>query len=182
MLEIARRKTKDSAVAMDFHLSPPEGESFDLIISLFAVINYLQGRDILCQTLQNFHEILAPNGLVLLESWNGAAVFSKCETEKTKKFVWNDTEMIRRTNASLDWENQILNIEFSCYQGSADTPFITERHPMHFYTQPEFRELAGSCGLEVRAVYPVYDFRPVTIDDFNVIYLLGRKNDSINTQ
>lgn len=69
MIEVAKEKVADAkfkvANMMDFSLK----DRFDVIISLFSSIGYVQTFQNLVKTLHNFHRHLNERGLVIVEPW-----------------------------------------------------------------------------------------------------------------
>lgn len=178
MLAAAQRKASqrfsDASARPDWRIELPAQGEFDVAISMFAVVNYLDGKDGVVDLMKRFASRLAKGGLVILETWNGVAVPIFSEEKREKKVVARGREIVRRTEAKLDWRNQVLDIQFTCFEGTEPEPRVAELHRMHYYTPVEMVEMAKWAGLHTRDVLPTYEFRKLDIKDFSVVYVLQR--------
>lgn len=177
MLVAAQRKAK----ALNLNGSEPQWRTelptegqWHAAISMFAVLNYLDGKAAAIELLQKFRELLVPGGLVVIDTWNGVAVPFLSEPSRERSFVSKGREITRRTAAKLDWRRQVLDIEFTFFEGKEAEPRVAELHRMHYYTPQEMAEMAERAGFAVREICPAYEMRPLEMKDFSAIYVLQR--------
>lgn len=178
MLTAALRKANarltDPSHRPDWRTEIPASGQWDAAISMFASLNYLSGKPAVIEWLRKFREILTPGGLVLLETWNGTAVPFLSETHREKRVSAKGREITRRTEAKLDWRTQVMDVEFTFFEGAEIEPRLAELHRLCYYTPIEMSEMAQSAGLQLLDAYPAFELRRLEMKDFSVIYVLQK--------
>lgn len=178
MLESAQRKAtlrlSDPATRPEWRIELPASGQWDAAISMFETINYLDGKKDFALLLRRFNELLVPGGMALIETWNGAAVPFLFEATREKRFIAKGQEITRRTDAQVDWRNQVMDVQFTFFQNGEPEPRIAELHHLHYYTPIEVGELGENAGLKLRDVYPSYQMRRPELSDFSVVCVLQK--------
>lgn len=174
MLKRAREKALDQNLKIDFGNSFDGSESFDAIISMFAVINYFHATAALKHHLSQWYSALKPKGILIIETWNGIAVPFFYDPSRRKSFRWEQTPMQRETLSELDWERQILKININIFKDTVNSPWISETHSMYYYTPLQIEELVEGVGFEVLEKLNDH-YRPLQMKDFQSLYVLRKK-------
>jgi trans-aconitate methyltransferase len=91
MINIAKNKVPNAKFKVADMINFQLKEKFDVIISLFSSIGYVENFNKLVKTLENFHKHLNEKGLVIVEPWifkqnfrKGYVVLDTYEDEKVK--------------------------------------------------------------------------------------------------
>lgn len=173
-LRKATHRLSDPTQRPEWRIELPSEGKWDSAISMFETINYLEGKKEFAQLLRRLNELLVPGGLALIETWNGAAVPFLFEAIREKKFSARGQEITRRTEAKVDWRNQVMDVQFTFFQNGETEPRIAELHHLHYYTPIEVAELGESAGLKLRDIYPSYQMRRPELNDFSVVCVLQK--------
>ncbi len=175
MLALAKEKAGREGAGALFQPTPPQGKQFDLIVSLFAVVNYLDGEESLLACLRYFSGMLKPTGLLIIETWNGDVVPLQYEKEKTKRVDFDGGQIERRTTVMLNAEQRRLEINFEVFQDPGRKYLFSESHWMHYYSRKKIERLFHQAGLVVECVCPAFQRRSLENNDFNILYALKTK-------
>lgn len=144
---------------------------FDVAVSLFAVLNYLDGGE-LSTVLKNIHAALKPGGVTAFEVWNGVAVPFLSESRKSKRIDGPDgEELLRTTDISLDWMKQCMDIEFRIFRPPHEEEWFKEVHRMHYLTPQQFGGELHRAGFGIEEIVPAFAAGSAKRDDFNLIYV-----------
>lgn len=119
---------------------------YDVVISLFHVINYQTSNKSLLDFFETAASHLTPGGIFLFDSWYGPALLSDKPYEKTKCIENDELKIVRKTIPSIDYNQNIANIRFDMevidkHYGS--TSVFSEIHPMRYLFYPEIQLLAS---------------------------------------
>lgn len=175
MLEIARERAQKENLSIHFVPELPSQGRFDAAVMMFAVLNYLPNKAAVGKAFRQLHELLSPQGLLVIETWNAAAVPFLSEPKREKRLQIGSVEWRRQTDCEVDWKNQVAHIRFQLSPSAPSGESFSEYHPMSYYTYREFTELFTAAGFELLAHLPAFESRDVRLDDFSVLYVAGRR-------
>jgi len=91
-------------------------EPFDAVICLFDSIGYVATNEALEQVLRGVHRYLRPNGLFVFEFWHAAAMLRHYDPLRVRRFNIPDGEVLRISNTSLDYANQLSRVTYIVYE------------------------------------------------------------------
>lgn len=144
MLKIAKKRINGTLYNQDI-LDININKKYDVIISMFAVINHLNNTDELVKAFQNLKDLLKPNGVIIIDLHNPQASGSKIDKydglERT--MTWN-------------YDN-IKRIEYSDITFKINDVIYHDQHVFKIFTINEMKECAKKVGLSVIGVYANYD-------------------------
>ena len=112
---------------------------FDFAMAMFNVIGYQTNNDFMEKTLQNTARHLKKNSLFVFDCWYLPAVLKDRPTNRFKKLKLGEKTIVRKTSQNLDLEKNLININFHIreYKKNKLTNYLTENHPMRFWTLTE---------------------------------------------
>lgn len=144
MIEIAKTRLKGTLYNQNM-LNIKINKKYDVIISMFAVINHLKSINELEIVLNNFNNILKEEGLIILDLHNPSNSGSKTD----------NIDNIKRT---MTWNfDKINNIETTEIIYEIDNEIYKDKHIFKIFTIDEIKETADKVGLEVENIYENYD-------------------------
>jgi len=126
--------------------------SFDVVISLFHVISYINENDSLEKAFLNAHKCLNNRGLFIFDVWYSPAVYY-LKTETRIKKVGNDKiDVIRMAEPEVHTNRNIVDVNYSIIVHEKSTNQwmeFNEKHSMRHYSIPEIDFLAKITGFEI---------------------------------
>ncbi len=144
MLNIAKTRLKSNLYLQDI-LNLNINKKYDVIISMFAVINHLKGTKELEKCLKNLKNILNDQGKIIIDLHNPQNSGHKidCVNDMTRKMEWNYNK-----NTKIEESKIIFEIEGKKY---------VDHHTFRIFTIEEIKECCKKVGLIVKAVYENYN-------------------------
>ncbi len=175
MLSIAREKAKELNLSIDYHLQNIQQlqleQTFDAVVSMFAVMGYQTSNHDLEDTIQGVHQHLNPGGLFIFDGWFGPAVLIERPSERTKIIETDTGRIIRHARPELDVVNQVVNVIYKVLHLQGDTLIdeIDEVHTMRFFFHQEIKYFLEKSGFELLKISPFMELdRPITENDWNM--------------
>lgn len=153
MIKIAKQKENDLlsfqvADATNFSLS----KTFDVVVSLFHVINYHITNDLLNKAFANVAQHLKKGNLFIFDSWYGPAVLSEKPVLRTKILENAQVKVTRIATPTLfPNENRVsVNYNISVQdKKSLEIQNISEEHKVRYLFKPEIEALLFANSLEL---------------------------------
>ena len=155
MLKKAREKAGSLGLDMDLQLCDIRnfqfGRSFDAIICMFAVFNYLTETCDIDKTLRNVKKHLNKGGLFVIDIWNGLAVMRILPSTRVKIIEHNATKIIRTVEPELDAVNHICRNHYTMLvlEKGKLIEEIKETHVIRFLFPQEIKYHLEQAGFEV---------------------------------
>ena len=122
---------------------------FDVVTSLFHVISYLTGNEVLFNCFKRVFDALNENGVFIFDFWYGPAVFAQ-KPENRIKILENDSCKIHRfAHPEEDSCRNIVTVKYNMICIDKNTNFsasFSEDHPMRYFFLPELQFMLGQCG------------------------------------
>lgn len=142
MLEIAKTRFNGNLYIQNM-LNINIDKKYDVIISMFAVINHLKNTNELESVLLNLKKILKDNGLIILDLHNPKESGSKIDIVNNMKrtMTWKIENTIESTEIVYEIDNEVYK----------------DNHVFKIFTIEEIKETCNKTGLEVIDVYENYD-------------------------
>jgi SAM-dependent methyltransferase len=155
----------------DVHLQ----RTFDLVISMFAVMSYQTSNAGFLAALTTARSHLAPGGLFIFDAWYGPAVLRELPETRVKEFDVEGQRIIRMAIPEIDTLNNKVIVHYKILRlsGSQVLEEIDEAHPMRYLFAPEVQLFAEKTGFTVQQVCPFLEpNRQPTEKDWNVTWVL----------
>jgi SAM-dependent methyltransferase len=148
---------------------------FDLVYSLFHVINYHVNDEDLRAFFLTVRSALSPDGIAVIDSWNRAAwdVDPPCDRVR---FVRNNRSLIRATQTKIDYSGDRVFLKILTFLRTSNGTFEllpVEEHEMRAFMPLSVAEMAAEAGLEIVDSGPAYEWgRPPEESDWFAWYAL----------
>jgi SAM-dependent methyltransferase len=129
-------------------------QKFDLVYSLFHVINYQTETDELKKVFCNVSRHLAETGLFVFDFWYGTAVLSDPPAVRIKRIEDNFVDITRIAEPKMDHTKNLVDVYFEVLIEDKIThkvERIYEIHKMRYLFLPEIEFFAKENGLKVLA-------------------------------
>lgn len=163
MLSIAKKRIHGSLYNQNM-LSININKKYDVIISMFAVINHLKDLSELKMVLINLKRILSPNGTIIIDLHN-----PNSSGEKTDEF-----DNIKRT---MKWHyDNITGIEESTIIFEIDNEKYIDHHTFKIFKINELISCCENINLKVVNIYEDYDISKLgSISSKNLQFIIKHK-------
>ena len=184
MIYHAREKIKTSKASICFEHGDIRNfninETFDAVISMFAVMSYLKTNDDVLNTLFCVNRHLNPGGLFLYDAWFGPAVLEQRPEVRKKTVLIDGVKTTRHATSELDLMRQIVQVK---YRISVDSSYedIQETHQMRFFFLNELELLAMMSGFSIQKILPFLKLEGLpSSSTWNVTCILKKLNATLN--
>ena len=176
MINIAKRKTDDLNLHIDFINSDINNidlnKRFDVIISMFSVINYQTTNETLSEFCRVVKKHLKEDGIFMFDAWYGPAVLSQKPKECIREVrVDNSKTIVRFTKPGLDLLNHTIEISFKVWYLDKDklVKKTNESHTMRFLFPQEIKYFLEVAGFKEIKFFPfLKSKRQLTEQDWNM--------------
>lgn len=177
MLECARARLDDRTCGLyqgDL-TNFANGRTYDLVVSLFAVMGYLAGNDELLAGMRTACRHLRPGGLFIFDGWFGPAVLAR--RPEVRRHEYRDQQgrrIVRTASPVLDMVREIVDVHYEVTADGEPEP-IVEDHRMRFFFVQEIRLALSHAGLHLEWAGPFLEAdKPLTFDTWNVAFVARR--------
>ena len=129
----------------DFH----SDRSYDVVISLFHVISYLNQTNDVRKVLKSVRSHLRTGGLFIFDCWYGPAVLTQGPEYRVKKVESDTLKVIRVTEPELRSNENIVVVNFDLLiidKASSKVSQVQETHQMRYFFKPEIDDLLTESG------------------------------------
>jgi len=172
MIDIAKLKKNNN---LKFHVGDATNfnlnQKFDVILSLFNVINYHISNENLYKSFENVIKHLKKDGLFIFDTWYGPAVLTDLPSQRTKEMEDKNITVIRTARPKMyPNENRVdVNYEIWIFDKKyKKLDKIKETHKVRYLFKPEIEELFKANGLELVACEEWLTGRKTEFDTWNV--------------
>jgi SAM-dependent methyltransferase len=148
-----------------------DGNKYDCVLSMFAVMGYLTSSSDLVAAFSNIRNHLKPQGLFIFDVWFASAVFSQKPEERRKEISLSNRRIVRLAHPEMDIARQVVRVNYKVleFEGEVLCSEVDEIHEMRFFSIPELDLLLGQAGFIILHVYPFMDLdRDPTVNDWNI--------------
>ncbi len=144
MLEIAKTRMNGSLYQQNI-LDINIDKKYDVVISMFAVINHLKNIDELEKCLVNLKKILKPSGKIIIDLHNPQDSGKKVDSYNNMKrtMIWNYDKETKIEKSSI-----IFEVNDKTYN---------DTHIFRIFSIEEIKNICLKLGLKVEKVYENYD-------------------------
>ena len=158
MLGLARQKEGAQNVAFchgDIRNLKLE-QTFDVVISMFAVMSYMTTNEDLMAAFHTARLHLNAGCIFVFDSWFGPGVFHDPPSYKCKEVMNQGMRVKRIATPQLDPVSQVVDVQFDILEidGNHCVNEVTEHHLMRPLFVQEIKQIASLNDLELLAVFP----------------------------
>jgi SAM-dependent methyltransferase len=157
------------------------GRTYDLVISMFAVMGYLTANDDLMAGLATARKHLRPGGLFIFDGWFGPAVLAQKPESRCHAYRDGGRTVTRRVSARLDPVRQRVNLRYDVVvqRGRRVLKTVRETHRMRFMFVQEMALALASAGLDLLHACPFMEpGGRLTTDTWNVTFVAAKRTIS----
>lgn len=162
MLEVAKTRLNSDLYLQNI-LNININKKYDVIISMFAVLNHLKDTNELEKGLLNFKKILQDDGKIIIDLHNPQSSGSKTDS-------YDNISRIMKWDYDKDSKIEKSNIIFEI-----DNERYVDSHTFRIFSIDEVKECCKNVGLKVEAIYGNYDINNKGTDTSKNLQFLIRK-------
>ncbi len=153
-LTIKEHKIDDDKVKLicDNIQSVKLDQKYDVCVSIFHVMSYMQNNDQVLAVLKNARRHLNESGVFIFDCWYGPAVLKQRPTQRIKKLTKGDNEYIRLADPELAIDQNIVKVHYHIFELNSKTSQYNtyeETHIMRYYFEPEIQLFCQLSGFEL---------------------------------
>jgi SAM-dependent methyltransferase len=153
MIKIAKLKQSER---LQFHeanlINMSLKNKYDLVYSLFHVINYLTSNENLEKAFKQVKNYLQKGGLFIFDSWYGPAVLADKPKIKIKNFEDDTVKIVRIATPKMYPNENIVEVNYKFViedKKSKGTRKFNERHIIRYLFRPEIESFFKAFGIEL---------------------------------
>ncbi|MCM8784410.1 MAG: methyltransferase domain-containing protein [Candidatus Omnitrophica bacterium] len=148
-------------------------KKFAVVISMFAVVNYITEIKSLKRLFKNVYQSLKKNGIFIFEVWNASKVMDYLSPKSFKEIKFNNSKLIREGKIKIDKLKQICRIDYNLKLFKKDILLknYRETHILRIYFPYELERYLSLVNLKLINIYPSFEFRKIKDNDFHILFL-----------
>jgi len=157
------------------------GERYDILVALFAVMGYLTDNTQLAAGLETARKHLEPDGIFVFDGWFGPAVLFQQPEKRRHEYTNGQDTIVREVTPHLDPVDQTVTVHYDVYakRDGQLVKQIQEDHIMRFMFVQEMKLAMERSGLELAYFCPFPEpNRKLTTNTWNVTFVGRRKGAS----
>ena len=181
MIEIAKDKVPDAEFVVgdisNFNLN----DKFDVIICMFSVLGYLTENEQLEGFFDCCKKHLNPEGLLILDVWNGLGVMHELPTSREKSVEVDGLKIVRKSYPDLDLTNHLNKVRFNVkvFDNGELIRDYDEDHKVRFFFPLEIRKYIEDVGFEVKHLCPSFEIDKKLEFEWNMVVVGELKSNSL---
>jgi SAM-dependent methyltransferase len=158
MLERASARFAEAGLQAEFHQSDIGAleldQRFDVVVALFAVLNYMRDDASLDQALATIRKHLRPGGVLVFDGWHGPGVEAQEPEQRVKLFETPLGRIERISDGALDRARRRVTVDIAMRLLRDGQPVREshETHVMQYFFPEELRERMARFGLRLEVV------------------------------
>ncbi|MCS6842873.1 MAG: class I SAM-dependent methyltransferase [Caldilineales bacterium] len=147
------------------------GQTFDAVLSMFAVLSYMTTNDDLAEALRAARRHLQPGGLLVFDAWYGPAVLVQRPGDRFRVVGDGSRRAIRFVRSEMDTLRHVVHVHYTVLdlEGDRVARQVAETHTMRYLFPQEMAFHLAQAGFELIALAPCWRLDAVpTENDWNV--------------
>jgi SAM-dependent methyltransferase len=162
-------------------LSLQLNREFDVVVSLFHVMNYLTETSDMKTGFANALRHVKPGGLFIFDTWYGPAVLSDLPKVGVRRFENDRIKVVRIAEPTHYPNRNMVEVNYEIIvqdKGSSEVAFIKETHPVRYFFKLELEDLLEGLGIKILSAEEWLTGNAIGLDTFGVCFT-GRKEELI---
>lgn len=150
------------------------GQKFDVVVSLFHVMSYLNSNDDLKAALLTVKEHLRPGGVAIFDCWYGPAVLTEGATARTRHLENERISLVRSAEPVLRPNQNCVDVNYRVLitdKQSGAVEELRETHAMRYLFSPEVELLLEAAGLELKDSVEFMTNKPLGLDTWTAVFV-----------
>ena len=176
MLAISKAKAIRANLSVEFQQSDIRdlelGQTFDAVISMFAVMSYQTTNDDLAAAFHTARRHLVPGGLFVFDAWFGPAVLTQRPSDRYKIVEIDGERIIRFATPVLDILKHTVQVNYKILRlrNGHVIEEVDESHLLRFLFPQEIVYYLAEAGFKLLKLCPFMELnRQPTEQDWNVM-------------
>jgi SAM-dependent methyltransferase len=127
-------------------------KNFNIAISLFHVISYLNTNEELISAFRNISGHLKSGGIFIFDIWYSPAVYHQLPETRIRRLSNDEVNIIRLAEPITHVRKNVVDVNYEIIIENRQyktTSSLKEKHPMRHFSEPEIELLASSTGFLV---------------------------------
>ncbi len=156
-------------------------QKFDVVVSIFHVISYLNDNNSLINCFQNTYNHLNDEGIFIFDVWYSPAVFHQKPETRIKRLENQEIEILRIAESKIISEKNVVEVNFDVSIKDKKTNIsenLKEKHSMRHFSIPEIELLAKFTGFEIVLVEEFLTKKLPSIETWGVCFILKKVNQT----
>jgi SAM-dependent methyltransferase len=156
MIDQAKIKAKERSSNVQFEMIDMRDigdipRKFDVILCLFDSIGYLITNDNIKTVFKNVYDKLNEGGIFIVEFWHAAAMLKGYDPIRIKRWKFENSEILRISETSIDIRSQSCDVRYSIYQTNKDGTysFLEETQKNRFFLLQEMNSMLEDCHFKI---------------------------------
>lgn len=148
-----------------------DGKVYGLVVSMFAVLGYLNTNDDFLKGLETARAHMGPHSTFVFDLWFGPAVLQQRPETRVQEFMSGGHKTIRIVRPHLNVEEQTVSIDYDILKldGKNIVEEAHERHTMRYFFLQELKLFLKNAGLELVEAHPFMELeKSLTAGDWNI--------------
>jgi SAM-dependent methyltransferase len=182
MVSIANQKKAEKGLqSISFEegniLSLQLEREFDVVVSLFHVMNYLTETSDMTTGFGNAIRHVKPGGLFIFDTWYGPAVLSDLPKVGVRRFENSHIKVVRLVEPEIHPNANRVDVNYEIIvqeKTSGQVEVIKEKHPVRYFFMPEMAELLARLGVDLLATEEWVTGEKPGLNTFGICFV-GRK-------
>lgn len=153
--------------------------TFDVVISLFHVISYINDNSSLENVFRNAAKSLNCGGLFIFDVWYSAAVYQQMPETRIKRVDNEKISVIRIAEPTMHINSNVVDVNFTILVKNKETDKwieFHEKHPMRHFTTTEIDFLAKLTGFEIMKTEEFLTMDEPSGNTWGVCFILKKMN------
>jgi SAM-dependent methyltransferase len=159
-------------------LSVQLNREFDVVVSLFHVMNYLTETSDMKAGFGNALRHVKPGGLFIFDTWYGPAVLSDLPKVGVRRFENERVRVTRLAEPTLHPNRNVVEVNYEIIvqdKVSSEVAFIKETHPVRYFFKTEIEDLLEALGVEILSAEEWLTGNRIGLDTFGVCFVARKK-------
>lgn len=151
---------------------------FDACIVMFAVLGYQTTNREVAAALDTVHHHLEPDGILVFDVWNGAAVLTVGPRERMRTAPDGARRLIRFSSGTLELRRHLCHVHIRQILVAGDQILAEteETHAMRYFFPLELELLLDHAGFDVVEMTPFDDpEQPLDASTWNMLVVARRR-------
>lgn len=152
---------------------------FDVIVSLFHVINYITCNRDLEKTFENIYLHLKKDGIFICDFWYGPAVLKDPPIIKIKRLEDNNIKVARISEPIIHANSNIVDVNFEIFitdKKTSTLEIIKETHKMRYLFLPEMQLFLDKANLKIVDSFQWFSLKEkLSLSSWYGVLIIGKK-------
>lgn len=182
MVEIANNKAISKFESIVGDISSLENslkeDEFDVALSLFHVISYLNKNEELISCFNGVNRSLKKGGLFIFDVWYTPAVYSQKPETRIRRKENNEIFATRIAESTIHSDINVVDVNFEIIikeKKSSFSQIFNETHKMRHFSTPEIMLIAQTTGFDFVDAHEFLTQREPSESTWGVTYILRKK-------